>query len=116
MTPAAKCAARPELLLAEEEQAEERRLREEREHALHREREADHAAGVVGEARPVGAELELHRDAGDDADDEVDPEDARPEAREVVVAAAFASSRDRSASALNTRITSARPIVSCGNR
>ena len=42
-------------------------------------------AGVAGEARPVGAELELHGDAGDDAEGEVDGEDAGPEARAIVV-------------------------------
>ena len=102
-----------EPLLAEEEQAEERRLGEEGEHALHRQRLADDAAGVAGEARPVGAELELHRDAGDDADGEVEPEDARPEAGDVVVSA---RRRCAARASLKTTMSSASPIVSWGNR
>ena len=86
MTALPRWRARREPLLAEEEEAEERRLGEEGEHALERQRQADDAAGVAGEARPVGAELELHRHAGDDADGEVDAEDARQEARDVVPA------------------------------
>ena len=76
--------ARTEPLLAEHEQAEKRRFEEEREQPFHRERLADDAAGVAREGRPVGAELELHRHAGDDADGEVDAEDADPEARGLV--------------------------------
>ena len=37
-----------------------------------------------GEAGPVGAELELHGDAGDHAHEEIDGEDLSPEARGVV--------------------------------
>ncbi len=69
-----------EALSAIEEQAEKRGLEEEGEDAFHGERLADDAAGDAGELRPVGAELELHGDAGDDAEDEVDAEDASPEA------------------------------------
>ncbi len=35
--------------------------------------------------RPVGSELEFHRNAGDDAEDEADAEDLRPESRGLVV-------------------------------
>ena len=73
--------APPEAPLPEHQQPEEARLQEEREQAFHRERVSDDASGVSREVRPVGAELELHRDAGDDADGEVDAEDADPEAR-----------------------------------
>ena len=37
------------------------------------------------EARPVGAELEFHGDAGDHAHGEIDGEDLRPEARRAIV-------------------------------
>src|SRR5439155_21427852 len=47
----------------------------------------DHAAGEFGEALPVGAELELHRDAGDDAGAEIQSENADPEPRRRVLAA-----------------------------
>ncbi len=73
-------------LLAEEEQAEERRLGEEREDALHEERLPDHSACEVREARPVGAELELHRDAGDHPHAEGDREHPGPEAGDDAVA------------------------------
>src|SRR5690242_20372862 len=70
---------RAETLLAEEEQAEKRRLGKECEHTLHGEREADNAASIIGEARPVGAELKLHRNSGYNAYRKVDAEDASPE-------------------------------------
>jgi hypothetical protein len=40
-------------------------------------------------SRPVGAELKLHGNAGDHADDEIDAEDARPEASGLVVNLGF---------------------------
>src|SRR5262249_10640636 len=39
--------------------------------------------GVAREPAPVGPELKLHRDAGDDADREVEAEQPRPEPRGV---------------------------------
>ena len=75
----------PEALLPEEEDAQEAGLEEEGEHAFHGEGLADHAAGGFGEARPVGAELELHGDAGDHAHGEIDGEDFGPEAGGAVV-------------------------------
>ena len=71
-------------LFAVKEEAEKRRLEEEAEDALHGQRLADDSAGKPREARPVGAELELHGNAGDHAHDEVDAEDAAPEARRSV--------------------------------
>jgi len=62
-----------------------RKLEEEGEHSLHRERLADHTAGKRGEARPVGAELEFHRDAGNDTNCEIDGENLCPEAGRSVV-------------------------------
>ena len=84
-----------EPLLAVHEEREERGLEEEREEPLHRERVADHVARVAREARPVRPELELHRDAGHDADREVDPEDADPEAGGVVPALAARAQGER---------------------
>ena len=75
-----------ETLFTEEEEAEEGRFEEEGEDAFHGEGLADDAASSARELRPVGAELELHRDAGDDAEQEVDREDLRPEARCLVPA------------------------------
>ena len=67
---------------------------------FHGQRLSDDAAGGLGKARPVGAELEFHGDAGDHAHGEIDGEDLRPEARGVVVvlvagAAAPSSSESR---------------------
>ena len=86
---------RAEPLLAEEEQPEERRLEEEGEHALHRQRLADDLAGVAGEPGPVGAELELHRDAGHDAHGEVEGEDPGPEPGDLVVRLVAEAQRER---------------------
>ena len=66
--------ARRESLFAEQKESQERRLEEEGEHSLHRQRLADDAAREARKARPVGAELKLHRNAGDHAEDEVDGE------------------------------------------
>ncbi len=74
-----------EALFAIDEQAEEGGFEEEGEDAFHGEGLADDAAGGAGEGGPVGAELELHGDAGDDAHGEVDAEDFDPEARGFVV-------------------------------
>ena len=82
-----------EQFLAVEQEAEESALEEEGVEALHGEGLADDGAGVAGEARPVGAELELHRDAGDDAKSEVDGEDAGPEAGAIVVVFVFLDQR-----------------------
>ena len=65
-------------LFAKQEQAQETRFQEEREHAFHGQRLADHAAGGPGEPRPVRAELEFHGDAGHHAHGEVDGEDLAP--------------------------------------
>ena len=87
--------ARTEAPLAEDQEPEEARLQEEREQAFHREGVADDPAGIAGEVGPVGAELELHRDARDDADGEVDAEDADPESRGVVPPAVSGAEADR---------------------
>ena len=76
-----KMLPRPEPLLAPDERADEGALEQEGKHPFHRERLSDDAARVLREVRPVRPELELHRDAGDHADGEVEPEDLRPEPR-----------------------------------
>jgi hypothetical protein len=81
MKAAPQCIQLGEALFAEEEEAEEGRFEEEGEDAFHGEGLADDAAGAARELRPVGAELELHGNAGDDAEQEVDGEDLGPEAR-----------------------------------
>ena len=66
-------------LPAEEHDGEEGRLQEEGEDPFDRQGRAEdvtHHPGVVG---PVGAELELHDDAGGDPDGEVDAEEGHPE-------------------------------------
>ena len=73
-------------LLAVEEQPEEGRFQKEGEAAFHGQGLSDDAAGEAREMRPVGAELEFHRDSGHHADDEVDAENLRPEAGGPVVA------------------------------
>ena len=83
---APKCCQLRQALFAEEEEAEESRLQEEGEDAFHSQRLADDAAGAARELRPVGAELKFHGNAGDDAEQEVDGEDLRPEARGLVLA------------------------------
>lgn len=75
-----------EALLAEEEEAEEGRFEEESEDAFHSKRLADDPARASRELRPVGAELEFHRNAGHHAEQEVDGEDFRPEARGLIPA------------------------------
>ena len=64
---------------AEEEQADEGRLEEERHQALDRQRRAEDVADVVRVVGPVGAELELQGDAGGHAHGEVDAEQDAPE-------------------------------------
>ena len=76
-----RCADLREPLPAEEEQSDEGRLEKERHQALDRERRAEDVAHVVRVVGPVGAELELHGDAGRDPHGEVDAEQQPPEAR-----------------------------------
>ena len=65
---------------AEDPQADEGRLEEERHQPLHRQRRAEDVADVAGVQRPVHAELELLDDARDDADRHRDQEELAPEA------------------------------------
>ena len=82
-------------LFAVKEEAEKRRLEKEAEDAFHGQRLADDAARKPGEARPVGAELELHGNAGNHAHDEVDAEDAAPETRRAIPYFAARAQRHR---------------------
>ncbi len=59
---------------AEDPQPDERRLEEERDQALHRQRRAEDVADEAGVLAPVHAELEFLHDAGGHADREVDQE------------------------------------------
>ena len=52
---------------AEQHHAEERGFEEERRQHFVREQRAEDVAGAYRQHRPVGAELEAHDDAGDDA-------------------------------------------------
>jgi hypothetical protein len=75
-----------EASLAEKEEPKEGGLQEKREDPLHRQWLADDAAGNAGELRPVGAELELHGNAGDHTQQKIDREDLRPEAHRLIPA------------------------------
>ena len=76
----------PEDLFAEQEDAEEGRFDEEGEGSFHCQRLRDDIAGKDGEACPVGAELELHRDPRHHAHNEGDGKDPGPEAGSYVIA------------------------------
>lgn len=66
---------------AEQEEGEEARLQEEGEDPLRRQGGAEDVANVARVNCPVGAEVELHDDAGGHPDGEVETEDADPELR-----------------------------------
>src|SRR6266699_1057388 len=80
-----KMSARSESFLTPDQRTNERALQEEREHAFHRQRLSDDATGVFGKVRPVRSELKLHRNAGDDADREIESEDLGPKSDGLVV-------------------------------
>src|ERR1035438_97922 len=87
--------ARAEAFLPVEKQAQESRLQEESEHALHAQRLADHASGKARKVRPVRAKLKLHGDSGDYAQHKVDAENPRPETRRLVVGLVVAAQAKR---------------------
>src|SRR6266849_526470 len=76
---------RTEPLFAPDQCADKRAFQKEREHAFHGQRLSDHTAGVLGKARPVSSELKLHRNAGDDTDRKIEPENLGPKPGGVVV-------------------------------
>src|SRR5205823_12066222 len=77
--------ARSEPFLAPDQRADKRALQEEGEHAFHRQRLSDDATVVFGKVRPVRSELKLHRNAGDDADREIESEDLGPKPDSLIV-------------------------------
>ena len=83
-----------EALASIKKQAEECGFKEETEYPLHRKRLANHTPGHPRELCPVGAELELHGNAGDHAKDKVDAEDAPPELRSAIPDIAVRSQGD----------------------
>src|SRR5258708_4354390 len=68
----------PEDTFAEQEDAEKSRFDEEGEGSLHRQGLRNDLAGVSREARPVGSELKLQRDAGHDTYDNGNGADPAP--------------------------------------
>ena len=87
----------PDLLHAEQHDAEEAGFQEEGGQHLVAHQRPDHRAGLVGERAPVGAELVGHHQAGHDAHAEDEGEDLHPVAEQVEVDAA-ARSRSHSPS------------------
>ena len=77
--------AAPDALAAEQHDAEEAGFQEEGRHHLVAHQRPDHRAGLVGEARPVGAELVRHHHAGDDAHAEHDGECLQPVLEDVEI-------------------------------
>ena len=73
---------RREPVPAEEPQADEGRLEHERAETLDRKRRAEDVTDIRRESRPVHPELELHHQAGGDADREVDQEERPEKARQ----------------------------------
>src|SRR5215469_13012931 len=72
-------------LLAPDQRADERTFEEEREHAFHGQRLADHSAGISGETGPVRSELKLHGNASNHPDGKVDAEDFAPKSDGFIV-------------------------------
>ncbi len=81
--------ARAEAVPAEDPQAQEGGLHEERDDRLHRQRGAEDVPRVVPEPAPGQPELELHDDAGDDPDGVVDDVELPPEAHHALVQGAL---------------------------
>src|SRR5437588_2524012 len=77
--------ARSQSFLAPDQRPNERALEKEREHSFHRQRLSDDATSVFGKVRPVRSELKLHRNAGHDADREIQSENLGPKANGLVV-------------------------------
>jgi len=77
--------SRPESLFTPDQGADECALQKEREHAFHRQGLSDHAAGILGEGRPVRAKLKLDWYTGDDPHGEIQSEDFGPKPGSLVV-------------------------------
>jgi hypothetical protein len=83
------------LLLSVEKRTQECRFEEEREDSFHRESLPDHGTCAPGEHRPVGAELELHRNSSHDTDDKTNSKNARSKARCPVIVLISSANRER---------------------
>jgi len=82
-------------LLPIEQESQAGGLQEEREDTFHGQGLPDDPTRCLRERRPIGAELELHRDACNHAHGKVDGEDVRPETRRPVVVRASCPERRR---------------------
>src|SRR5882762_6969528 len=71
--------------LTEQKQSQETRFEKKREHPFHRQCLANDAARGFRKRSPVRAELKFHRDAGDNAQRKIHPEDPRPETCRTIV-------------------------------
>src|SRR6266702_1132047 len=80
-----KMSARPGPFLAPDQCADERALQEESEHPFHRQRLANHAAGILRKVCPIRSELEFHRNAGHDTDRKIESENLGPKSDGLVV-------------------------------
>src|SRR5205809_8114456 len=88
-----KMCAGAESFLAPDQRADERALQKEREHPFHRQRMANHAAGILRKVCPIRSELKFHRNAGDDSDREIQSENLRPKPNSLVVFLVTSSER-----------------------
>src|SRR6266436_423763 len=77
--------ARSQAFLTPDQRPNECALEKEREHPFHRQRLSNYSAGIFGKIRPVRSELKLHRNAGDDADREIESENLGPKPNGLVV-------------------------------
>src|SRR6516162_3645790 len=77
--------ARPESLFSPDQSADKRALEKEGKHALHGQRLANDRARIPGECSPIRPKLELHRNAGYNADGEIETENLRPKPRSPIV-------------------------------
>ena len=74
-----KMITRAQSFLTPDQRTDKRAFQKKREHALHRERLANHATGIARKGGPIGSELKFHRNAGNNTDGKVDTEDFCPE-------------------------------------
>src|SRR5882762_2342829 len=77
--------ARSESSLTPDQGTNERALEKKREHSFHGQRLTNDATSVFRKVRPVRSELEFHRNAGHDADREIQSENFRPKSDGLVV-------------------------------
>src|SRR5205085_10368181 len=80
-------------LFAEDERTDKSAFQEESEHAFHGQCLSDHAARILGKPRPVGAELKLHRNSGNNTYGKIESENLCPESNGFIIP--FISSSQR---------------------